>query len=55
MGGGIYNEKYTKVISYDFKTKVFQKDDELVVIGEKRWGSNMKAIMKYMFLRHRRT
>jgi hypothetical protein len=55
MGGGIYDEKYAKVMSYDFKTKAFQKDDELVVIGEKRWGSNMRAIMKYLFLRHRRT
>lgn len=51
-GGGIYDEKYVKVMSYDFKAKAIQKDDELVVVGDKKWGNNVKALMKYLFLRY---
>ena len=29
-----------------------QRDDELVVIGEKEWGTNPKAILKYLVLRY---
>jgi len=51
-GGGIYDEKYVKVMSYDFKTKALQKDDDLIVIGDKKWGNNVKALMKYLLLRY---
>lgn len=50
-GGGIFNEKYVTVKSYDFKTKEFQNDDALVVIGEKTWGRDFKMLMKYLVLR----
>ena len=36
-GGGIYNENKVRVMSYDLKTKSIQRDDELVILGEKRW------------------
>jgi len=51
-GGGIFDEGFVKAISYDFKTKSFQKDDELILIGERKWGTNPKAILKYMVLRY---
>lgn len=54
-GGGTYDEKYVHVMSYDFKTKGIQKDGELVVIGDKKWGNNVKALMKYLVLRYWRT
>jgi hypothetical protein len=50
-GGGTFNEKYVTVKSYDFKTKGFQSDDALVVIGEKTWGRDFKMLMKYLVLR----
>jgi hypothetical protein len=51
-GGGIFDEKYVKVVSYDFEKKALQDDSDLAVIGEKKWGSNPKTIMKYLFLRY---
>jgi hypothetical protein len=40
------------VKSYDFKAGQMQKDDELVVIGEKEWGRSPKQILKYLALRY---
>jgi len=54
-GGGIFNEKYVAVKSYDFKSKGFQGDNELVVIGEKIWGRDPKILMKYFVLRYCRS
>jgi hypothetical protein len=54
-GGGIFNEKHVAVKSYDFKSKGFQGDDELVVIGEKTWGCDLKILMKYFVLRYYRS
>jgi hypothetical protein len=54
-GGGIFNEKHVAVKSYDFKSKGFQSDDELVVIGEKTWGCDLKILMKYFVLRYYRS
>ena len=51
-GGGEYDERKVAVKSYDFKTGRMQNDDELVVIGEKEWGRNPKAILKYLVLRY---
>lgn len=51
-GGGIFDEKHIAVKSYDFKTKAFQKDDNLVVIGEKDWGTHLKSILKYLVMRY---
>ena len=50
-GGGVFDEKHVTVKSYDFKTKGFQGDDALVVIGEKTWGRDVKMLMKYFVLR----
>ena len=50
-GGGVFDEKHVNVKSYDFKTKGFQKDDALVLIGEKFWGRDFKMLMKYWVLR----
>lgn len=51
-GGGIFEEKHVRVMSYDFKSKTIQTDDEIVVIGDKKWGNNVRAIMKYLVLRY---
>jgi hypothetical protein len=50
-GGGVFDEKYVEIKSYDFKTKALQKDTELVIIGDKKWGNNIKQIVKYFVLR----
>lgn len=49
---GILDERLVKVTSYDFKTKSLQQDDDLTLIGETKWGTNPKAILKYLFLRY---
>ena len=54
-GGGIIDERHVKVMSYDFRTQAIQKGEELVVIGEKKWGNNVKALMKYLALRYLKT
>ena len=55
LGGGVLDEAQVRVMSYDFEAKALQKDDELVVFGEKRWGTNLKAILKYLGLRYWKT
>ncbi len=47
-GGGVFDEKQVAVISYDIKTNSFQTDDELEIIGETTWGSNLKTLIKYL-------
>lgn len=49
--GGIFDEKYVAVKSYDFRAKTFQDGSNMVIIGEKKWGYNVKSILKYLFLR----
>jgi hypothetical protein len=51
VSGCIFDESSVEVKSYDFRKKALQSDDELVVTGEKTWGYNVKAIMKYLVLR----
>jgi len=51
-GGGEFDERKVAVKSYDFKAGRLQNDDELAVIGEKEWGTNSKAIIKYLGLRY---
>ena len=50
-GGGVFDEKNVAVKSYDFKTKSFQSDDNLEIIGETTWGSHPKTLIKYFLLR----
>jgi hypothetical protein len=51
-GSFVFDEEKVKVASYDFKTGAFQNDDELIIHGDKRWGSNMKHLIKYFVLRY---
>ena len=51
-GAGIFDEGNVKVVSYDFEKRALQDDSELVVMGEKEWGSNPKTIMKYLLLKY---
>jgi hypothetical protein len=51
-GGGILDERYVAVKSYDFRAKTFQDDADLLVIGERKWGTDPKTLLKYMLLRY---
>ncbi len=51
-GGGIFDEKYVEVKSYDFEKKGIQGDNDLVVVGEKEWGHQPQTILKYLLLRY---
>ncbi|OEU84090.1 MAG: hypothetical protein BA873_07930 [Desulfobulbaceae bacterium C00003063] len=51
-GGGMFDEKHVTVESYDFKRRVLQEDRELVIKGNRTWGTSPKAIMKYLVLRY---
>ena len=51
-GGGEFDEGKVEIRSWDFEKARFQRDDELVVIGEKQWGRDPKAILKYLVLRY---
>ena len=43
-GGGEIDESKVAVKSWCFKTGRFQRDDELVVIGEREWGRDLKGL-----------
>lgn len=49
--GGIFDEEYVDVKSYDFGTRSLQQDGHFVVMGRKIWGTNLKSILKYFVLR----
>ena len=51
-GGGEFDESKVEVKSWDFEKGGFQGDDELVVIGEREWGRDLKTLMKYFYLRY---
>ena len=51
-GGGETDESKVAVKSLDNLTCRFQRDDELVVIGEKGLGRVIKTLMKYFYLRY---
>jgi hypothetical protein len=48
----VFDEKYVKVESYDFTKKAMQRDEDLVIHGERHWGTKPKAILKYIYLRY---
>lgn len=50
-GGGIFDERRVVVRSYDLKKGKLQGDDRLIVRGERHWGREIKAILKYFYLR----
>ena len=51
-GGGIFEEDKVTVTSFDARTGRLQSDDELVVIGERQWGTDPKAILKFLLFRY---
>jgi len=50
-GGGVFDETQVAVKSYDLKTKSFQTDDNLALIGETTWGNHLKTLYKYLKFR----
>ena len=50
-GAGILDETLVNVNSFDFAKRGWQTDGELAVVGEKFWGSDLRAIAKYLCLR----
>jgi hypothetical protein len=51
QSGGILDEQFVQIRSFDLNNKLFQKDDEFVVIGEKEWGYDLKPLLKYFLFR----
>ncbi len=51
-GGGIFDERQVKLVSFDHKAGRMQHDEEAVVVGEKIWGKTPKDIGKYLLLRY---
>jgi len=51
IGGGIFDERYIEIKSYDYKVRRLQRDDELLVNGRKEWGWDLKMLGKYLTLR----
>jgi hypothetical protein len=52
LSGCIFDERHVDITSYDFAKMNFQEDCELMVIGDKVWGSNLKIISKHLLLKH---
>jgi len=51
-GGGIFDESKVAMVSYDYKTGRMQRNEEATVIGEKEWGTDLKALGKYLLMRY---
>jgi hypothetical protein len=51
QAGCILDERYVDIQSFDFFVQRLQKDDELVVVGEKTWGYDIKSLLKYFLTR----
>jgi hypothetical protein len=51
-GGGIFDESKVGLVSYDHKVRRLQQDCEAVIIGDKKWGSNSKALGQYLLMRY---
>jgi hypothetical protein len=51
-GGGLFDETHVGINSYDMQTKEVREHGDLRVTGKKMWGSDVKTIMKYLFLRY---
>jgi hypothetical protein len=52
LSSGVFDEDGVEVKSYNFKTKSFQSKEQIVLSAPVRWGTNPKAILKYMLLRY---
>ena len=51
-GGGVFNESKVVLKSYDNKTKCLQQDSESLILGDRKWGRNVKSIGKYLLFRY---
>jgi hypothetical protein len=54
-GGGVLDERDVEVRSYDFQKKALQKKEDLVISTPIHWGTNPKAILKYLVLKYWKT
>jgi hypothetical protein len=52
VAGGMLDKSRGEVKSYDYAKKRLQRGDELVVSVPVEWGTNPKAILKYLALRY---
>jgi hypothetical protein len=50
--GGVFDERYVAIKSYDFEKKTMQGDSDMIIWGAKQWGNRIKPILKYLFLRY---
>jgi hypothetical protein len=50
-GAGILDEGHVVVQSYDCERKGPQPDGDLAILGEKSWGTDPRAVAKYLYLR----
>ena len=50
-GGYCYDEARVEVKSFDLSIGTFQRDEELVIRGEKEWGGNPRSLLKYAVFR----
>ena len=50
-GGGNIDEQFVDVSSFDFLHRTTQKQSELVIKADKTIGTNIKQILKYIYLR----
>ena len=50
-GAGILDEEHVAVESYDFARNRRQQAGDLAIVGEKAWGSDLRAAAKYLYLR----
>ena len=51
-GGGVFNEGKVAVKSFDARAGRLQSDDELVIAADRQWGTDPKAILKYLLFRY---
>ena len=52
--GYIFDEQDVDIQAFDLSKMRLQKDDELVVTGEKFWNSDLRGLLKYIAVRHPR-
>ena len=51
-GGGIFDEEQGDGEIMEFTKGRYETDDELVILGEKEWGTDPKAILKFLLFRY---
>jgi hypothetical protein len=44
----VFDERQVALKSYDLETNSFHTDDNLVIIGEVTWSSDLKTLLKYL-------